>query len=107
MSTFKLQKPITTVTGNIIDTLEFDWESLSLSDLKSANKLSNMISDAQMGQVDNSVASPRLDPNLRIAIAWLAAMKGTKGLTLNDALQLSLIDALCLSEECLGSYFFR
>lgn len=107
MEEFKLNKPIELGNGQTIDKLCFDWDALSMGDLKTANKISKMISDSTAGNVDNSTVSPRLDSNLRIAIAWVAAVKGTPGLMVNDVLKLSMLDALCLSEEAMTAYLFR
>ena len=108
MNEFKLSKSIALMNGTEVDVLNLDWDSITCADLKTANRISKMITDnAAVGNVDNSTMSPRLDSNLRIAIAWIAAIKGTKGLTVNDVLNISMVDALCLSEECLSSYLFR
>lgn len=107
MITYKLNKAITLSNGNEIDALNLDYDALSMGDLKTANRIANMIAEGNIGEVNNGSVSPRLDPNVRIGIAWAAAIKGTPGLTMNDVLKLSLVDTLCLSEDCLSSYLFR
>ena len=107
MITYKLNKAITLSNGNEIDTLNLDYDSLSMGDLKTANRIASMIAEGNIGDVNNRPVSPRLDSNVRIGIAWAAAIKGTQGLTMNDVLKLSLVDTLCLSEDCLSSYLFR
>lgn len=106
MITFKLEKEITTISGQQITELQLDFESLSMADLKTAQKISRMISEPS-ASVEAMSASPRLDPNVRIGIAWVAAIKGTKGLQVNDVLSLSMKDAICLSECALSDYLFR
>lgn len=105
-TTYTLSKPITLMNGNEISEINLNWDSLSMADLKTANKISKMIDESSAGTVDNATVSPRLDPNLRIAIAWVAAIKGTPGLMVNDVLKISMVDALCLSEEALTNYLF-
>ena len=107
MITYKLNKAIALSNGNEIDTLNLDYDALSMGDLKTANRIANMIAEGNIGEVNNGSVSQRLDPNVRIGIAWAAAIKGTPGLTMNDVLKLSLVDTLCLSEDCLSSYLFR
>lgn len=102
MTEFSLRRPIVTEAGEKIDTLTLDWDALSFSDLASAGKIKGLLgSQVSSGDV---VISPKLDNNLRIAVAWIAAVRGTKGLALNDCLKLSLADALSLSDECVDSY---
>ena len=108
MSTnYKLSKPITLINGNEISEIVLDWDALTMADLKTSNKIAKMITDPSLGDVDTSTLSPRLNSDLRIAIAWCAAIKGTPGLMVNDVLKISMIDALCLSEESLTNYLFR
>lgn len=104
---YGLSKPISLMNGNEISELNLEWDSLSMADLKTANKISRMVDDNSIGDMDNSSVSQRLNPNLRVGIAWCAAIKGTPGLMLNDVLKISLVDALCLSEECLTNYLFK
>lgn len=103
---YELEKPISLMNGNEVTEIVLKWDALTYGDLKTANKIAKMIDENSAGSVDNATVSPRLDPNLRIAIAWCAAIKGTPGLAVNDILQLSMVDALCLSEEALTNYLF-
>ena len=107
MNAYALQKPITLMNGNEISELNLDYDKLSMGDLRTANKIAKMIADPSLGNVDNGSVSPRLDPNVRIGIAWVAAIKGTPGLMVDDVLKLSLVDAMCLSEDALSNYLFR
>ena len=107
MTTYKLNKPISLLNGKEIDELNLDYETLTLSDLRTANKIVGMIGDSTIGNIDNGSLSPRLDPNLRTAIAFVAAIKGTPGLRVDDVLKVSMVDALCLGEDCLSNYLFK
>lgn len=107
MTVFKLSRPLMLLNGKEISELNLNYDVLSMADLKTANRIAKMITDSQAGDVDNATVSPRLDSNLRVGIAWVAAIKGTAGLGVNDALNLSLVDAVCLSEDALTNYLFR
>lgn len=105
MVEYKLEKELQTISGQQITELHLDFDSLSMADLKTAQRISGMVADGTNIDVMNT--SPRLDSNLRIGIAWAAAIKGTKGLQVNDVLAIGLRDAVCLSEIALSDYLFR
>lgn len=107
MITYKLDKAINLLNGTEIDTLNLDYDQLTLSDLRTVNKIVGMIGESVVGNIDNGSLSPRLDPNLRTAVAFVAAIKGTPGLRVDDVLKISVVDALCLGEDCLANYLFR
>ena len=107
MIEFKLNKPITLTNGNEISELNLDYDALAMPDLKTANHIAKMVEESNAGNVDNATVSPRLDPNLRMAIAWVAAIKGTPGIMVNDILKISMVDAMCLSEDALANYLFK
>ena len=104
MIEYNLEKELSTISGQQITELHLDFESLSMADLKTAQRIAKMVADGS--GVDVMSTSPRLDSNLRIGIAWAAAIKGTKGLQVNDVLAIGLKDAVCLSEVCLSDYLF-
>ena len=101
MQEFSLRKPIKTESGEEIKVLSLDWDNLSFADLASAGKVKSFLG---FGQQQETTISPKLDNNLRISIAWIAAVKGKKGLVIEDCLKLSLADALDLSDECIDAY---
>lgn len=101
MIDYELQTPI-----NGTKVLHLDFESLSLADLKIAKRVKQLTCEAKDLAVGSDALSPRLDSEMRTGIAWAAAIKGTRDLTLNDALLLSVKDALCLSEVALSEYLF-
>ena len=105
MVDYKLERELTTISGQQITELHLDFESLSMADLKTAQRISGLVADGT--NIDVISTSPRLDSNLRIGIAWVAAIKGTKGVQVNDVLAIGLKDAVCLSELCLSDYLFR
>lgn len=105
---YDLHKSITLDTGETINTLELDFDSLSFVDLKNAKKVKSMLADITAQGIANSIpaSSPRFDDELRIGVAWVAAIRGTKGLSINDVLKLSARDAMELSEVALTEYCF-
>lgn len=102
---YTLAREIKLIQGDTISDLELDFDKLNLQDIKVAQKVKDFFSERTLGGVDNAALSPRLDPNLRIGLAWTAAMKCDKRISINDVLSLSAKDALILSEEAL-QYFF-
>lgn len=101
-----LKKPITTGSGEILNSLELDFESLSTADLKSAMRIKSMISDTNSVDASKIMAVMRLDNEFQIAAGFIAACKGTPGLSHPDFLKLSMIDAIQLGEAAYD-YFFE
>lgn len=100
MSEYKLKRPLITSAGDTIEVLTFDWDSLSFGDFQTVRRVRLM-----MGEVSSSDnVSPKLDNSLRIALAWVAAVKGTKGLVVEDCVRLSMRDTIELSDECFDDY---
>lgn len=100
MAEYKLKKPIITGAGETIEVLNLDWDSLSFGDFQTVRRVRLMMGDVS---ASDSV-SPKLDNGLRIALAWVAAVKGTKGLVVEDCVRLSMLDTLELSDECFDDY---
>lgn len=104
-----LIRPIKLDSGETVDKLTCDIEELSFQDLKIADKIKSFITNNSMTGPSNvsmeDLASPRLNPSVRIGLAWTAAMKADKRLMLNDVLKLSAKDALIIAEETLGEVF--
>lgn len=100
MSEYKLKRPLITSAGDTIEVLNLDWDNLSFGDFQTVRRVRLM-----MGEVSSSDnVSPKLDNSLRIALAWVAAVKGTKGLVVEDCVRLSMRDTLELSDECFDDY---
>ena len=104
MIDYTLDKTLTAISGETVTDLHLDFEALSMADLKTAQKIAKMVSDSS--GVEAISASPRLDPDFRLGVAWVAAIKGTKGIQVNDVLAISMKDAICLSEVALSEYLF-
>lgn len=105
---FKLEKTIKLANGNEINELTLKFAALTCADLKTANRICNLLSSGGIANADSvGTLSPRLNPELRTAIGFVAGIKGTPGLMVDDILQLSLADGLELSEIVLSDYLFR
>lgn len=100
-----LTKPLQLDSGEKVEKLSLDFDALALIDIKNARKVKAMFTDAK--EVDPlAAASPRLDADLRTALAWVAAVKSDKRLKIGDILQLSAADAIMLSEICFNDWLF-
>lgn len=93
----KLKKSIF-CTNEKIDTLTLDFDSLSTADMKQAQSLRGLISDSKQVDATRMYAPLRIDSEFQIAVGWVAACKGTSGLSNIDFLKLGIVDALQLGE---------
>lgn len=96
----ELKKKIILENGEELSELEFAWDALSYSDLLTARKIKSLVVKDSM----NAALSLKLDSELHIGIAWVAAMKHNKNIQLNDILKLGLSDAIELSDLALDDY---
>ena len=98
---YKLIEPITLDKGVVLDVLKMNFNGLKYADLKTARRIRQGI----VG--DQKCVIPKLDPDLQFAFSYVAALKATPGLTLDDVVKLSPLDVFELSEVCADNYFFR
>lgn len=101
-----LHKPITTQNGTELKSFDLDFEALTTADFRAAQKLRALISDAKQVDTTELLAGLRLDSEFQVAVGFIAACKGTKGLTQADFLRLCMKDALMLGEAA-SDYFFE
>jgi hypothetical protein len=97
MTELKLKKAIV-ANECTLDTLVLDFDSLSTADMKQAQSLRGLISDSKQVDATRMYAPLRIDPEFQIAVGWVAACKGTAGLSNIDFLKLGLVDAMALGE---------
>lgn len=105
MSDYTLKKKIVTLAGDEITELHFDFDSLTPLDYRQIVRIEGKLKGI-------SPENPSLDINLgkkassefRMAAAWIAAVKGTKGLCVDDLDKLSMADLLEMETE--GLLFF-
>ena len=101
----KLHKPLTLSDNTVIDELTLDFSSLTTADFRAAQKLRNLINDGMSMDASKMMSVLRLDSEFQIAVGWLAAQRGTPGLTQLDFLKLDMRDAVLIGEAA-GDYFF-
>lgn len=101
----KLHRPLTLSDNTTISELTLDFSSLTTADFRAAQKLRSLISDAASIDASRMMSVLRLDSEFQIAVGWLAAQRGTPGLTQLDFLKLDIRDAVLLGEAA-ADYFF-
>ena len=101
----KLHKPLTLSDSTTIDELTLDFSSLTTADFRAAQKLRALISDGMSMDASKMMSVLRLDSEFQIAVGWLAAQRGTPGLTQLDFLKLDMRDAVLIGEAA-SDYFF-
>ena len=101
----KLHKPLNLSDKTTIDELALDFSSLTTADFRAAQKLRALISDGMSMDASKMMSVLRLDSEFQIAVGWLAAQRGTPGLTQLDFLKLDMRDAVLIGEAA-GDYFF-
>lgn len=102
---YQLESPIILDNGNILRTLKFDFSSLKMTDFKAAQRLRKQLSDTNSVDPQKLLASFRLDNEFQIAVAFLAAVKGTPNLSQSDFMKLAFKDLLMIGEKA-SDYFF-
>lgn len=98
----KLRKPFNLASGEAVEELNFSWDALTFCDLQNAYKVKAMITGNKPDSA--AVVSPQLDSDLRIGVAWIAALKSDSRLVLSDILKLGLADTLALSDIAIDEY---
>lgn len=98
METLELSKPINSIDGNTINTLHFDFDALTPMDYKQAVKLEFRLKGEASTIIDLNSWSKSTSSEFRIATAWIAAIKGTQGLILDDIDKIGFKDMLKLEQ---------
>lgn len=101
----KLHRPLTLSDSTSINELTLDFSSLTTADFRAAQKLRALISDGTAVDASKMMSVLRLDSEFQIAVGWLAAQRGTPGLSQLDFLKLDMRDAVLLGEHA-SDYFF-
>lgn len=97
--TMKLRKPLNTLGGEKIEELSFDFEALTPMDYRNILSIESRLK----GQNVELTVSRKTSSEFRIASAWIAAVKGTKGVCMDDIDRLSFLDLLEM--DTIGSAF--
>lgn len=98
----KLSKEIHTLSGETISELVFNFDSLTPKDYRQIVRLEGRLK-GESPNFDISIMSKKTSSEFRMATAWIGAIKGTKGLCLDDIDSISFLDLLELEE--IGCFF--
>lgn len=101
METLKLRKTLNTLGGQKISELKFDFDSLTPVDYK--NILSIELRLKGQNRDLESAVSRKTSSEFRMATSWIAAVRGTEGLCMDDIDRLFFLDLVDL--ENIGSCF--
>ena len=105
MKEYTLKTQISAIGGDTITTLRFDWEGMGLSQYRQILSIESRLrstGNAQL-QIDVSIGK-KTSSEFRIAAAWVAAVRGTEGLCIDDIERVGILDLLELETE--GLLFF-
>ncbi len=95
----KLSEPLTTLAGQTFSELTADFSRVRTRDLAAINEVARRIKGGgDLGGLEIGSLSKTADPDFRIACTWIACLKGTVGLCLDDLDGLSLLDCLDLGD---------
>ena len=101
MEELKLRKTLNTLGGEKIEVLNFKFEELSPMEYRQILAVESRLR-GQNKDFESSV-NRKTSPEFRMATAWIAALKGTKGICLDDIDRLYFLDLLEL--DTIGSVF--
>lgn len=105
MNDYTLKTQITAIGGDTIATLHFDWDGMGLSQYRQILSLESRLRTTGPAQVQFDVSiGKKTSSEFRIAAAWVAAVRGTKGLCIDDIERVGILDLLELETE--GLLFF-
>ena len=104
MNTLKLKKPFKTITDKEISELRLDFDSLSVADLRQAKKLEAQIADGASFDLNDAVKAKMFTFEFQLASGFIAAVKATEGLGIDDFTKLGMSDALQLAQQ--ASFFW-
>lgn len=99
-----LTKPFKLENGTDISELTLDFDSLSTSDFRQIRRLEAQIADGTRVNVNEFIGGLTLSDSFRISTGFLAAVKGTPGLKIEDFLKLPIKDATKLGSA--AAFFF-
>ncbi len=104
MEKLLLTKPLTLQNGTEITELSLDFDALSTADFRQIRRLEAQITDGTRVNVNEFIGGLELSDSFRIATGFLAAVKGTPGLRVDDFTKLPLKDATRIGSA--AAFFF-
>lgn len=97
-----LKEPLVTLGGQTLTELTADFSKIKTRDLAQINRLERRLRGGSDGEIDAANLTKVASNEFRIGCTWVACMRGTKGLVLDDIDGLSLPDCLSLGDYSLG-----
>lgn len=88
----KLSEPLTTLGGITLTELTADFGKIKTRDLSLINRVSRRLKGGE--DFDFGNLSKAADAEFRIAVTWVAVLKSTNGVSLDDIDSLSIADCL-------------
>lgn len=104
METLILTKPFTLQDGRELTEFTLDFDALATADFRQIRKLEAQITDNTSVNPSEFLSGLDLSDSFRVATGYLAAIKGTPGLRIDDFMKLPLKDATRLGTK--AAFFF-
>ena len=96
----KLSEPLVTMGGLTISELTADFSKIKTRDLALINRVARRLKGSDGTDLEISL-NKAADSEFRCACTWVAVLRGTQGISLDDIDSLALADALSLGEYSL------
>ena len=104
MEKLTLTKPFKLTDNREITELSLQFDELSVADFRQIKKLEAQISDNKIVDAESMAKPKNLSFEFQLASGFLAAVKGTEGLLIDDFTQLPMTDAMNIARA--ASFFW-
>ena len=105
VSRMELVEPLYTAGGAVLNELRLDFSKIRGRDYALISRIESRLKGDTLSLSVGSL-NKQASPEWRCAVSWVAAIRGTKGLCLDDIDALSLHDLLALESEAIPFFFF-
>ena len=100
VSRMELVEPLYTAGGAVLNELRLDFSKIRGRDYPLISRIASRLKGDTLSLSVGSL-NKQASPEWRCAVSWVAAIRGTKGLCLDDIDALSLDDILALESEAI------
>ena len=100
VSRMELVEPLYTAGGEVLNELRLDFSKIRGRDYALISRIESRLKGDTLSLSVGSL-NKQASPEWRCAVSWVAAIRGTKGLCLDDIDALSLHDLLALESEAI------
>ena len=104
MEKLTLTKPFKLADNREITELSLQFEALSVADFRQIRQLESQISDNKLVDAESMAKPKNLSFEFQLASGFLAAVKGTDGLRIDDFTRLPMNEAMNLART--ASFFW-